>query len=140
MYHSAKCLNLVAETRSNGSLRLVQGSEYGTGRVEIFIENNVWGTICDDEWDNLDAQVVCRQLGFGNSGTALLTFQPYASSHTPIWLDNVNCNGQESRLIDCTHNGLENHNCLHFEDAGVICTGDLPSKSDIATYVLLHTQ
>ena len=119
-------------------MQLVQGSGYRTGRVEIFIENNVWGTICDDEWDNRDAQVVCRQLGFGSSGTALLAFQPYASSRTPIWLDNVNCNGQESRLIDCTHNGLENHNCVHFEDAGVTCAGDLPSKNHRAMYYYTH--
>ena len=117
--------DLVAEAWSNGDLRLVGGSNYRTGRVEIYMEpSNTWGIICDDDWDDVDAGVVCRQLGFGNTGTAIQTFpSPVSNPFTPIWLDDVNCNGQESRLIDCDHNGLGNHNCVLSEDAGVQCSG-----------------
>ena len=38
-----------------------------------------------------------------------------------IWLDNVNCVGTESRLVDCPDNGFGIHNCGHSEDAGVTC-------------------
>ena len=52
-----------------GDLRLVGVglSEY-EGRVEICLGGR-YGTICDDGWDERDARVVCRQLGYSDIGT-----------------------------------------------------------------------
>jgi len=45
------------------SLRIVGGVNNMTGRVEI-CHNNMWRTICDYGWGNVDAGVACRQIGF----------------------------------------------------------------------------
>ena len=51
---------------ANGDVRLVNGSSSMEGRAEICY-NSSYHTVCDDFWDNLDAAVVCRQLGFSQS-------------------------------------------------------------------------
>jgi hypothetical protein len=55
-----------ATTCTQGAIRL-QGGTANQGRVEI-CNTNVWGTVCDDFWGAVDAQVACRQLGFSATG------------------------------------------------------------------------
>uniref|UniRef100_A0A8D0PA78 SRCR domain-containing protein n=1 Tax=Sus scrofa TaxID=9823 RepID=A0A8D0PA78_PIG len=87
------------------------------GRAEIFY-SGVWGTICDDDWDNSDATVFCRMLGY-SSGSAVYNV---GGGTGTIWLDNVACKGSEFTLWDCGKNTWGSHNCNHNEDAGVNCS------------------
>lgn len=43
----------------------------------------------------------------------------------PIHLDNVECRGDEQYLVNCTSLGFLQHDCTHFEDAGVVCEGEV---------------
>uniref|UniRef100_A0A3Q1JMT3 SRCR domain-containing protein n=1 Tax=Anabas testudineus TaxID=64144 RepID=A0A3Q1JMT3_ANATE len=98
------------------------GSTRCSGRVEIY-HNHSWGTVCDDKWDLNDAMVVCREL---NCGAALDATQSatFGSGTGQIWLDDVDCSGNERSLTECQHSGFGNNNCRHSEDAGVICSGE----------------
>ena len=44
-------------------MRLVGGPNPSRGRVEVFYDNQ-WGTVCDDDFGNTDAAVICRMLGY----------------------------------------------------------------------------
>ncbi|XP_041470026.1 scavenger receptor cysteine-rich domain-containing group B protein-like [Lytechinus variegatus] len=104
---------------SGTEVRLIGGGDERRGRVEVR-HDGLWGSICDDGWDIQDAMVVCRKLGYGNASAAT-GYAEYGPGSGPIFLDNVDCTGQEMDLDDCSHNGFEVHDCQHSEDAGVEC-------------------
>uniref|UniRef100_A0A3Q3ADF9 Neurotrypsin n=1 Tax=Kryptolebias marmoratus TaxID=37003 RepID=A0A3Q3ADF9_KRYMA len=105
---------------SGPPLRLVGGEEDFEGRVEVFHAGR-WGSVCDDQWDDRDAEVVCRQLGFGEVAKAW-SWAHFGQGSGPILLDAVKCTGNELFLDQCPHGDWEQHNCDHMEDAGVSCS------------------
>ena len=106
-------------------VQLIGGSTDSEGNVFALNSENVWGPVCDDAWEDSNAQVVCRQLGFTN-GTA--TRQSHFGNVSDVFsMDNVNCSGNEARIQDCSYNLKDD--CGRQEGAGVICSNFTGSMS-----------
>ena len=56
-------MHYVSSACQDGDVRLSGGRHSQEGRVEV-CRNQQWGRVCNDEWDEKDSAVVCRQLGF----------------------------------------------------------------------------
>lgn len=81
--------------------------------------NGVWGRVCMNSWDDRDANVTCKKLGYAG-GVAYLHIM---KNRKPIMMNQVHCNGNENNLIDCVHSLKPDlKNCaFHSNDAGILC-------------------
>ena len=119
-------------TCPNGNIRLVHmtdsySNSYGRseGRLEVCY-NNEWGTVCSDGWNNSDATVACKQLGYYD----YIDYNSTASNGSgSVWLTYLNCSGVESSLFCCATSPIEENNCNSSEDVIIKCYCELCSPS-----------
>ena len=97
------------------------------GRVEVYY-NGTWGTVCDNGWDLVDAEIVCKELDFGPAIDAK-SEAFYGQGSGPIWLENLQCIDTDTSISHCSHSIWGNNNCSHNEDAGVWC---VPSNGNLS--------
>ena len=100
------------------NVRLKDGVASYQGRLEVKY-NGEWGTVCNK---NFKAEiVVCRELGFADVNNVM----PFRSGPVGgrIWLEDVQCEGNEQSIFDCNHSGWGNTNCTHQDDVGIVCLG-----------------
>ena len=101
-----------------------------TGKFSRFLEgvlmaykNNTWGTVCDDVFEEIDAQAACHTLGFNG----LTEFQThYDSGFTrpavPIAMDNVGCTPSTANFVKCKYSKCPGNSCCsHQEDILLTC-------------------
>jgi serine protease 12 (motopsin) len=110
-----------ATIHRNATIRLKDGNSSYSGRVEVLFDGK-WGTVCDYGWDQRDAQVVCRQLGYQAGAQAAVNRAQFGEGKDqPIWMGNVRCSGKEKSIRDCAFDSKAHESCSHRQDVGVIC-------------------
>ena len=123
----------------DGDVMLQDGTHPSNGRVEI-CQYGIWQSVCSSHWDQNDAVVICRQLGYDSEG--ILDLQAlaglcYLTKHTdikvtyvfgsegPVLLSDIRCTGTEEKLHTCPNVTIASHSCDENSNPGVICTKDL---------------
>ena len=125
------CMYILTDVQAipNGTLQLVGGSTYRSGRVEVYIssgQSSGWHTVCSNSaWDKADASVACKQLGFGSYATAISDNNSSVFDNSSAFLTDLECNGDESKLLHCNHNITEHQHCN--KSAELTCGGSFPS-------------
>ncbi|XP_071958015.1 neurotrypsin-like [Antedon mediterranea] len=100
------------------------------GRVELYMDGN-WVTVCDEAWDDNDAEVACRHFTGRLEQTRAVAVRKalFGEGTGTVGFAGFKCNGSESNLSECTYTkNPDSELCSHQRDAGVDCQGDACSS------------
>ncbi|TDH15420.1 hypothetical protein EPR50_G00031040 [Perca flavescens] len=102
------------------SVRLVNGTSLCSGRLEVKSNqsNQSWSSVCEDDFDLQDAEVVCRELGCG--APSVLQGALYGDMEAPVWTKEFQCRGHESALLGCESS--DRNTCSSGKAAGLTCS------------------
>ncbi|KAF5923570.1 hypothetical protein HPG69_010789 [Diceros bicornis minor] len=100
-----------AAPRGPGDLKLAYRPSPCDGVVLVQREGQ-WGHVCNQEWTQNEASVVCRQLGCGDAVGAP-KYVPLPGEMVSPWLHNVSCTGKESSLWECSLGAWTQSKCPH---------------------------
>ncbi|KAI4872549.1 hypothetical protein NFI96_003108 [Prochilodus magdalenae] len=109
-------------------VRLVGGSRC-SGRVEV-LHGESWYTVCDADFDQQDAEVVCRELGCGLP-VEVLGGAAFGRGEGQVWSEELQCRGNESQIHSCPTSPSLKHNCSHDSDVGLVCAGYPSDRGDL---------
>ncbi|CAC5370694.1 DMBT1 [Mytilus coruscus] len=130
----------ISEKQTDTDVRLVHGRSVSEGRLEIF-HDNIWGTVCNNNFDALDAMVICRILGYKNAQPEVFQASKFGEGSSDIWMDNLSCNGDELDISNCSFNGWGNSSCTHSMDVGMSCAtqirlvgGSVPTEGRVEVF------
>ena len=105
-------------------VRIVGGHFQHEGRVEVFYRGE-WTTVCNYGWDDEDAEVVCKMLGYSGGSTlqgqSFLGGYYFKQGRGVIRMSNVQCTGDEESVLSCPFEKKLPSKFSHYDDAGVRC-------------------
>nr|XP_024659067.1 scavenger receptor cysteine-rich type 1 protein M130 [Maylandia zebra] len=109
----------VLDLTCSDSVRLLNGSSLCSGRLEVK-SNQSWSSVCEADFDQQDAEVVCRELGCGPP--SVLQGALYGEVEAPVWSKEYQCGGHESALLDCRSSGSARNSCSPGKAVGLTCS------------------
>ncbi|XP_063755747.1 scavenger receptor cysteine-rich type 1 protein M130-like [Eleginops maclovinus] len=113
-YYSLWTLKAAAD-----SVKLLDGTSLCSGRLEVK-SNRSWSSVCEADFDQQDAAVVCRELGCG--APSVLQGALYGEVEAPMWTKEFQCGGHESALLDCRSSGSERNICSPGRAVSLTCS------------------
>ena len=108
---------------ASSKVRLTNGDKTGDGRVEVSIDGE-WGLVCGDNFDQRDAHVICKQLGYSEDAT--VNTARIDNDGLPFLMGNVRCSGVEDNIFDCPYDS--NPTCSSNQHADITC-GETPVEA-----------
>jgi deleted-in-malignant-brain-tumors protein 1 len=93
----------LSDSCTDGAFRLQGGSTANEGELQV-CRDGVWGYICDNNWKQQNARVVCRQLGKSTSLYSFSTggFFGGSQDEAPLVYDRLDCTGSEQFYSACS--------------------------------------
>ncbi|XP_071965563.1 neurotrypsin-like [Antedon mediterranea] len=127
---SVVCVPITLESKQSMTLKLTGGVNVYEGLVQLsYVDNSGFGTVCGNDFDIGTAHVICNELGF-YQGAYLFSLGD-TGMDSIIMVNKIRCQGNESRLIDCMYEFVDN--CTHEHDVSVVCVPiTLETDRDIA--------
>ncbi|XP_055369454.1 scavenger receptor cysteine-rich type 1 protein M130-like isoform X3 [Betta splendens] len=104
------------------SVRLLDGTSLCSGRLEVRSNqsNQGWSSVCEADFDQQDAEVVCRELGCG--APSALQGALYGEVEAPVGSKEFQCGGHESALLDCRSSDSARTTCSPGKAVGLTCS------------------
>ncbi|KAL5459863.1 hypothetical protein EMCRGX_G033248 [Ephydatia muelleri] len=108
----------VSSNCTDGSVRLVNGVDAKTGKLEICVEG-VYGGVCNEHWTKSGSEVICKQLGLSSTNSTSFNWGPIVLGSSLAF--SVSCTGIEKAVNRCSIRPAPSMGCT--DAAGVRCIG-----------------
>lgn len=105
----------------HASVSVTPGEDYGG--LQVWSKTS-YGMVCSDGFDDIDATVACRDMGYG-FGVSLCC-SAFGNVDFMLARTNVQCTGREASLADCTSDKGMGY-CESGTYASVVCSDRAPS-------------
>lgn len=108
-------------------VRLLGGASEHEGRLQVYTSGR-WGTVCDYGWTQINAALVCHQMGLAlnpRDWRLLRSEVPSAGTSEDVILSNVRCTEHDVDITQCRAERVSTgdfyNSCTHDQDVGIRC-------------------